>query len=247
MWRERYYLPETLIALLAGVLFSQGATFIRPLEYADGSPQRLEEVTLYFTRLVLDVQLVLAGVQLPNRYLSREWRSLGLLLGPGMISMWIITSLLVWAMVPHLPYVHALAVAACVTPTDPVLSNAIVKGRFAAQEIPEELQRVMIAESGANDGLGYPFLFLALYIVEYSGSGDALDAASSRAIMAHWFGETWAYEILLSIVYGVVVSLVLPRAYRNTHPRLAGLPRWCCNLQSARTSSTTKASPSSRS
>lgn len=33
-----------------------------------------------------------------------------------------------WALVPHIPFLHALAVGACVTPTDPVLSNSIVKG-----------------------------------------------------------------------------------------------------------------------
>lgn len=34
-----------------------------------------------------------------------------------------------------------------------------------------QLQRIILAESGANDGLGYPFLFLALYIIKYTGQG----------------------------------------------------------------------------
>jgi hypothetical protein len=37
----------------------------------------------------LGVQLVLAGVQLPSKYLKKEWKSILLLVGPGMTSMWI--------------------------------------------------------------------------------------------------------------------------------------------------------------
>ena len=165
-------------------------------------------ITLYFTRLVLGVQLVLAVVELPSKYLIREWRPLVWLLGPGMTGMWICSALLVWALVPNLSFLHALAVAACVTPTDPVLSNSIVKGKFADKNIPTELQRIIIAESGANDGLGYPFLFLALYIIKYVGSGGAGQPGGARLAMGYWFGETWGYTIILSVVYGAVVGWI---------------------------------------
>jgi NhaP-type Na+/H+ or K+/H+ antiporter len=192
---------------LAGVVFSPHATnFIRPLEYAEGVQENLDTITLYFTRLVLGVQLVLAGVQLPSRYLYTEWKSLALLLGPGMTVMWLCASLLIWAMVPHLGILHALACGACVTPTDPVLSNSIVKGKFADTNIPKPLQKIIIAESGANDGLGYPFLFLALYLIKYTQMGGAGQSGGTAKAMGYWFGETWGYTILLSVVYGAVVG-----------------------------------------
>ncbi|KIW13632.1 hypothetical protein PV08_08823 [Exophiala spinifera] len=207
--KERFYLSEALISLVAGIIFSPHATnWIRPLDYADGVVENLDTITLYFTRLVLGVQLVLAGVQLPSRYLYTEWRSLFLLLGPGMTLMWLSGSLLIWAMVPHLSFLHALAVAACVTPTDPVLSNSIVKGKFADKNIPKPLQKIIIAESGANDGLGYPFLFLALYLIKYTqmgGAGHPNPGGAAKA-MGYWFGETWGYTILLSVVYGIAVG-----------------------------------------
>ena len=165
-------------------------------------------MTLYFTRLVLGVQLVLAGVQLPSKYLQHEWKSLALLLGPGMTGMWICSSLLVWAMVPDLSFLHSLAIGACVTPTDPVLSNSIVKGKFADKNIPKDLQKIIIAESGANDGLGYPFLFLALYLIKYVGSGGAGQPGGARLAMAYWFGETWGYTIILSVLYGATVGYI---------------------------------------
>ena len=171
-----------------------------------GSEDNLAAITLYFSRLVLGVQLVLAGVQLPSKYLFREWKSLALLLGPGMTVMWISSSLLAWGLVPNLPFLHALAVGACVTPTDPVLSNSIVKGKFADKNIPKDLQKIIIAESGANDGLGYPFLFLALYLIKYTGHGGAGYSGGARAAIGLWFAETWGYTIILSVLYGAVIG-----------------------------------------
>jgi NhaP-type Na+/H+ or K+/H+ antiporter len=197
-----------VISLLAGITFSHGTNFIKPLDYAAGSVKNLDTITLYFSRLVLGVQLVLAGVQLPSKYLAQEWKSLALLLGPGMTAMWVTGSLLIWAMVPNLSFLHSLAVGACVTPTDPILSNSIVKGQFADKHIPKDLQKIIIAESGANDGLGYPFLFLALYLIKYVGSDGAGQPGGASKAMGYWFGEIWGYTILLSVVYGFVVGWI---------------------------------------
>lgn len=194
---------------MAGLIFGPHATnFLRPEEYALHNVETLETITLYFTRLVLGVQLVLAGVQLPSKYLKTEWKSLALLLGPGMTVMWLATSLLVFAFVPHISFLHALAVGACVTPTDPVLSNSIVKGKFADKNIPKELQKIIVAESGANDGLGYPFLFLPLYLIQHVGHSGLGQDNSTKNAMGLWFGETWGYTIILSIVYGATVGWI---------------------------------------
>ncbi|KUJ09193.1 uncharacterized protein LY89DRAFT_629065 [Mollisia scopiformis] len=206
--KEKFYLSEALISLVAGVIFSPHATnFVKPLEYT-GSQANLDSVTLYFSRLVLGVQLVLAGVQLPSRYLQKEWKPLSLLLGPIMTTMWIASSLLVWAMVPNLSFLHALAVGACVTPTDPVLSNSIVKGKFADKNVPKDLQKIIVAESGANDGLGYPYLFLALYLIKYTGEGGLGQSGGAQKAIGLWFGETWGYTIILSVIYGFAVGWI---------------------------------------
>ncbi|KAL8926712.1 MAG: hypothetical protein Q9208_002786 [Pyrenodesmia sp. 3 TL-2023] len=205
--KERLYMSEPLIAVLAGVFFSHGTKWLRPDEYALLDPVNLETVTLTFTRVALGVQLVLAGLQIPAKYCKTEWKSLALLLGPGMAGMWVTSSLLMWGLIPNISYLHALAVAACITPTDPVLSNSIVKGKFADQNIPVDMQHLIIAESGANDGLGYPFLFFALYIIKYVGhNGDGQPQTGLGHAMVYWFGETWGYVIILSVIYGIVVG-----------------------------------------
>jgi NhaP-type Na+/H+ or K+/H+ antiporter len=207
--KEKFYLSEALISTIFGVIFSPHvANLIRPLDYALGNVEDLETITLYFTRLVLGVQLVLAGIQLPSKYLWTERRSLLTLVGPGMCMMWMVTSLIVWALIPHIDFVMAMSVGACVTPTDPILSNTIVKGKFADKNIPEPLQRIIIAESGANDGLGYPFLFIGLYLLKYAGNGGEGEHGGLRHVFALWFGETWGYTIILSVIYGAVVGWI---------------------------------------
>ncbi|KAF2097441.1 putative Na/H antiporter [Rhizodiscina lignyota] len=210
--KEKFYLSEACVyikVVFAEIIFSpSAANLIRPLEYALGNQETLGTITLYFTRLVLGVQLVIAGIQLPSKYLKKEWKALALLLGPGMAFMWIATSLLVWAFVPNLKFVYALAIGACVTPTDPVLSNSIVKGKFADKNIPKDLQRIVIAESGANDGLGYPFLFLPLYLIKFTLEHGAGSHGNGGTAVAMWFYETWVYQIILGVVYGATVGWV---------------------------------------
>jgi NhaP-type Na+/H+ or K+/H+ antiporter len=215
LFKEHYYMSEALISLLIGVAFGpNAANFIRPRAYADcdaGISERecqdnLHAITLNFSRLVLGVQLVLAGVQLPSKYLWKELKPVALLVGPGMTSMWVATSLLVWGVAGTPSFLHALAIGACVTPTDPVLSAVIVKGKFADKNIPKDLQNLIVAESGTNDGLGYPFLYFALYLIKFVGQ-DVTPYGGGQA-MGLWFALTWGYTIILSIVYGAVVGLL---------------------------------------
>lgn len=72
-----------MISLVAGILFGPAAGWIRPEEYALNNEENLEYINLYICRLVLGVQLVIAGIQLPPKYLQKEWKSLAYLIGPG--------------------------------------------------------------------------------------------------------------------------------------------------------------------
>jgi sodium/hydrogen antiporter len=119
--------------------------------------------------------------------------------------MWLCSSLIIWGLVPNIPLLHALAIGACITPTDPVLSNSIVKGKFADKNVPKDLQKIIIAESGANDGLGYPFLFLALYLIKYLGPDQDGNAGTAISL---WFVETWVYTIILSVIYGFTIGWI---------------------------------------
>ncbi|KAL8397725.1 hypothetical protein RB594_004433 [Gaeumannomyces avenae] len=221
--KEKYYLSEAVTSLLAGAILSHVVHVLNPLDYAGGSPERLGAATLALSRLVLGVQLVIAGVQLPRRYLRAQWRPLSLLLGPGMLAAWACSSAAVWAAVPgRLPVLHALAIGACVAPTDPILAGAVVKGRFADENVPAALRDLIVAESGANDGLGYPFLFFALYLIKYTGgigeaavgsSGSSTQGGAGTAL-GLFLWHTCGYVVLLSVGYGWAVGSAARRILR---------------------------------
>ncbi|RPB16565.1 Na/H antiporter [Morchella conica CCBAS932] len=195
---ESLYLSESFIALGTGAFWSRSVYLglVKPL--IDANVETIENFTRNLTRLVLGIQLVIVGVQLPSKYLLLERKSLAMLLGPVMTCMWIMSSIIVWIFVPQMTMLGALAISACIAPTDPVLANSIVKGRFADKFIAPRLQNIIIAESGANDGLGYSFLFLALYLIEY---GD-----NPLGALSIWFSDTILYVIGLSVVYGIFIG-----------------------------------------
>ncbi len=103
-----------------------------------------------------------------------------------------------------------MVIAACVTPTDPVLSNSVVKGRFAEKHVPPRLRYLLSAESGVNDGMGLPFLFLGLYLMREKSVGTAF---------GKWFYMVWAYQILLSIVLGGLIGAAARKLVKGAKNR----------------------------
>ena len=191
--KDKLFMSEAFVATLFGVLLSSTHVF-QPLKELSSS---LNTISLEFTRIVLVIQCMAAGISTPGNYIQREWKSLAMLLGPVMISMWLITALgMYWIL--QIPFTEAMIFAACVTPTDPVLANSIVKGRFAEAYVPLHVRLLLSAESAMNDGLGTPLLLLPIYLERYPGTGGAIGS---------WLYRVVAYQVLLSIVLGVLFGL----------------------------------------
>jgi NhaP-type Na+/H+ or K+/H+ antiporter len=60
-----------------------------------------------------------------------------------MTAAWLVSAAFIFALIPGLTFLEALCIAACVTPTDPVLANSVVKGRFAEKHIPPHIRNLM--------------------------------------------------------------------------------------------------------
>lgn len=200
--KEKLYIGEATVATICGVIFGpHAANLINPLDWGN-----TDQITLEFSRIVLVVQCFAVGVELPKAYMERHWRSVVFLLIPVMTFGWLITSLFIWWMVVPLSWLESLAIAACVTATDPVLASSVVgKGKFA-KRIPKHLRDILSAESGCNDGMAFPFVYLAIYLLRYD-----LDAAH---VTFHWFCYTILYECLFGAIYGVLVGYIGRRAIR---------------------------------
>ncbi|KAK2052508.1 Na+/H+ antiporter [Colletotrichum caudatum] len=185
LFKNRYHLSYATLSFLAGSFLASLTDSVQPVHFVeDGSIDAGTTFTLDLSRVVLGIQLLFAGVGLPSRYLRTEWKSLALLLGPGLVVMWISTTLVIWSLVggDGISFAHAAAVAACVAPTDPILSSAILEGHFAEQNTPKALRDLIIAESGANDGLGYLFVFGALALVKHTTVGGGAQGIGQTLI-----------------------------------------------------------------
>ncbi|KAJ2486400.1 hypothetical protein EV174_001151, partial [Coemansia sp. RSA 2320] len=198
--KERLFLSETLLSMVYGIIIGPHVlNWMDPATWSSNEYQLTQE----FSRYALAIEVMIAGVTLPKKYLLHEWRSVLILLLPIMASMWLVSSA-IFKFSFEVPFVQALAIGACIAPTDPVLANAILKGMFAESHVPLRLRNILTAESGANDGLGYPFLFFALYLMRLGG-GKAVGT---------WAYATWAYQVALSIAIGTVAGYVCRKALR---------------------------------
>ncbi|CAG8804797.1 1449_t:CDS:2, partial [Racocetra persica] len=99
---------------------------------------------------------------------------------------------------------ESLMIASCIAPTDPVLSNSMIKGRFAQKYISIGLRDLISAESAANDGLGSPFLYIAVYLSKML-PGEAV---------GRWFLVVICYQVILSIVIGFVIGYFARKSLR---------------------------------
>lgn len=194
--KERLYIGEATVATICGVIFGPHAANL----FDPGTWGNTDKVTLECSRIVLVVQCFAVGVELPKAYMERHWRSVTFLLVPVMTFGWLITSLFIWWMVEPLSWLEALACAACVTATDPVLASSVVgKGKFA-KRVPKHLRDLLSAESGCNDGMAFPFIYLSLYLIRYRP--DVSEVAY------HWICFTILYECIFGAVYGFLIGYI---------------------------------------
>lgn len=144
------------------------------------------------------------AVELPRKYMKKHWVSVAILLLPVMTCGWLVVGLFVWVLIPHFNFSSALLVSACVTATDPVLAAAVVgKGKFA-ERVPGHLRNLLTAESGCNDGMAFPFIYLSLNLIVHSGNAGE--------IVKDWFTLTILWECLFGVVLGVTLGYTLRKA-----------------------------------
>lgn len=189
--KEKLYLTESLVATLIGIAI--GPFGIKLVEPEKLFSDKFHYILLEFSRLVIAMQVMAVGVSTPGGYLKKHWPSVLILLGPVIIVMYLVSSLIV-KLVLGFGWLESLIIGACVSPTDPVLAHSVVKGKFANRYIPCHLRHLLAVESGANDGLGFPLLMLPIWLIIYH--------ENTRYALKHWAFHTWLYEIAFSILLG---------------------------------------------
>ncbi|EEA28262.1 plasma membrane antiporter, putative [Talaromyces marneffei ATCC 18224] len=237
--QQEWYLGEALPAFMLGII--AGPVAANLINVADwdhvGVYHDIHEIAYDLTRIVIAIQLIKVGYELPKQYQKQRVVEMTICLLPVMTMMWLCTTGCIMLVVPKISWESALIIGSCVTCTDPVLSQAIAKGPFAENYVRRDLREIISSEAGANDGFGFPFLLFAVALLRYDGTranavslndmdhaegipdqlgaeeqgkyGGGLDTA-----LKHWAIEGVLFMVLLGFAYGATIG-TLCRAVLN--------------------------------
>jgi NhaP-type Na+/H+ or K+/H+ antiporter len=104
----------------------------------------------------------------------------------------------------------AITISACLTPTDPVLAASVLSNSQFSTRVPKRIRDLLSAESGCNDGVSFPFLYLGLSILTRSTAGG---------ILKKWFLITILYQCVAGILLGIVLGHVFNALFKFSHKR----------------------------
>ena len=108
----------------------------------------------------------------------------------------------------------AILLGAVLAPTDPVLASSIQVGppNTGGEDTP---RFTLTSEAGLNDGLAFPFVYLAIKIAEAFSEGKAF----TYEMLWSWFTHDVLWKIGAGVVVGVLVGKILAKIVFSKHTR----------------------------
>lgn len=190
-----------MVVLVMGLFASLFNLSIDP-EFMFSKTKLLESVT----EIAVIIALMEAGVKIDRLFNWKSWRITWRLLAITMP----ITILLVWFAgwwIGGLVSATALLLGSVIAPSDPVLASDIQVGgpnqgakdeesgkqESEPKKEEDEVRFSLTSEAGLNDGLAFPFTYLAIFI---AGSGF------SQELVWSWFATHFIYKIAIGLSIG---------------------------------------------
>ncbi len=197
-------LSEPLIAVLLGIAVGPATLdWLDPRSWGD-----ILTILEQLARFSVAVAVMSIAVRLPDGFFHAHARAMAVLLGLGMVSMWLISGLLsFWIL--SVPFWSAMLIGAIVTPTDPVVSGAIVTGEIAERSIPEHVRNILAAESGVNDGGAYPYVFLSVLLL----------TSPVESALSDWITQSVLLGVVGAVALGIAIGYVAGRGQRWAHQK----------------------------
>lgn len=94
--------PAVVVGIILGPV---AAKFLDVNRWGAAEDGQQAPVTLGLCRVVIGVQLVIAGFQLPQKFLKARWLEMAICLLPVMTIMWVCTSLCILIVIPKMTLV----------------------------------------------------------------------------------------------------------------------------------------------
>jgi sodium/hydrogen antiporter len=163
----------------------------------DATDQSIVELV----ELALILTLFSDGMFVERELLRRHWSPVARALAIAMPITMALLALAAKALFPDLSWAEAFLLAAVLSPTDPVVTSAVVTSRL----VPGAVRHTLNLESGLNDGLALPFV---LFFLVLAGPGGDPGGEAAKLV-----GEA---------LVGGAIGLALGGLGGRLHPRLPG-------------------------
>lgn len=161
-------------------------------------PQKNESITLHLTELIVIISIMGTGIKIDRPFSVKAWASPLKLIAVTMI-LCIITATLLGYYYLGLGLASATLLGAVLAPTDPVLASD-VQVDPPNEEGRSETKFALTSEAGINDGVAFPFTWLAICI-GFSLSGKEVS-----------FLEWFTYDLLYRIFSGLIVGYIIGKS-----------------------------------
>jgi len=188
---HRSFLSLTALFVIAGFILGEGA-----LDVLQFDPE--SDFVVLLAEVALIVLLFRDGLEVESEMLQREWR---LPLRKLVIGMPVTAAVVAVAakLLTDLSWTEAFLLGALLSPTDPVLSSAVVTN----PRVPRVVRHSLNLESGLNDGLALPPV-LAL-IAALSLTRDDFNVVT-------FVLQDVGLGLVFGIAMGFLASLLMPRS-----------------------------------
>ncbi len=160
-----------------------------------------DKAIVELVELALILTLFSDGMFVERELLRRHWGPVARALVIAMPITMGLLGLAAKALFPDLTWAQAFLLAAVLSPTDPVVTSAVVTSRL----VPSQVRHTLNLESGLNDGLALPFVLFFLVLASPGG-----DAGSEAA------------KLLGEAAVGAAIGVALGVAAGRLHWRLPG-------------------------
>lgn len=180
------------------------------------NPLWQEDYAVHLTELIVIVALMGTGLKIDHPFSFREWRvPFRLITITMLLSIGIMAAIGIWLL--GLDPASAVLLGAVLAPTDPVLASDVQVGPPNQGE-NDEVRFALTAEAGLNDGMAFPFTWLAVAL--------AVSAQTGNEWLGEWLLKDVGYRILVGTVVGfamgrfiIYLFFYLPDKYDMRHVR----------------------------
>jgi NhaP-type Na+/H+ or K+/H+ antiporter len=165
----------------------------------------------YITEFIVIVSLAGTGLKMKRSPGWQSWSTGWFLLGIAMPLTIAAVGFLAWGWIGLAP-ASAVLLGAVLAPTDPVLAANVQVGPPKDKSAEDEVRFGLTLEAGLNDGLAFPFVYLAIALVATTNLTDTLIT---------WAWWDFGFRIAMGSLCGYVFGRILAWIFTKFRARMA--------------------------